>query len=553
MNIEKYPVQMLQHWASTQPDKPWLFQPVRGKWQVTTWGQAADQVARMASALQALGREMGWEAGSRICISGRNTAHWFMADLAIAMAGYVSVGLYPKQAQDNTRYIVAHSEAKALFLGPMPDGDIFMAALPPGIKTIAFPYPETPHGQLRWDDLVASHAPLPSWQPPSPETLMTLVYTSGTTGAPKGVMITYGNVLFTARGALALLPPEPGERYFSYMPLAHAFERIALETASFYTGAEVYFLEHVDKLAEQLPQAAPTRFFGVPLVYGRIQAGVLKKVPQQKLDRLLAIPVVRGLVRRKILAGIGLHNARMCVVGAAPMPLPLLHWFRKIGLDIYQGYGMTEATVYPTACLPGQNRAGSVGKPLPDCGFKLSDEGEILFRHGGLMAGYYKEPELTAAAFTADGYLRTGDRGHIDKDGFLYITGRVKDIFKTAKGKYVAPAPIECAFARNTDIDQLMLAGSGLTQPILLVALSEDARRKPRPEVERKLLADMEAVNGTLEPHERIAKCVIIRDAWSIDNGLMTPTMKVRRSAVEKRYADLIERESVLRNAVSWE
>lgn len=549
MNAEKYPVQMLLHWASLQPDKPWLFQPINGKWQSTTWAQAGDQVARMAAALQS----MGWEPGSRICISGRNTAHWFIADLAIAMAGHVSVGLYPRQSTENTRYIVEHSEARAVFLGPMPDADSFMAALPPSVKTIAFPYPETPAGEFLWDDLVAQHAPLISYQPPSPDTLMTLVYTSGTTGIPKGVMLTYGNLVFTARGAMAMMPPGPDERYFSYMPLAHAFERIAIELASFYSGAEVHFLENVDKLAEQLQQVAPTRFFGVPLVYSRIQAGILKKVPQRKLDRLLAIPLVSSFVRRKILKGMGLQNSRLCVVGAAPMPIPLLDWFSKIGIDIYQGYGMTEASVYPTACLPHQNRVGSVGKPLPESGFKLSEEGEILFRHGGLMAGYYKAPEATSEAFTADGYLRTGDIGTLDQDDFLYITGRVKDIFKTSKGKYVAPAPIECALARNTGIDQLLFIGSGLTQPIMVVTLNDEARRRPRPEVERQLMADMEAVNATLEAHERIGKCVILKDVWSIESGMMTPTMKVRRSEVEKRYSALIEREMKTRNTISWE
>ncbi|MGE5651897.1 MAG: AMP-binding protein [Bacillota bacterium] len=549
MKVDQYPVQMLRQWASQQPDRRWLFQPVNGQWKSLTWGQAADQVARMASALQA----MGWEPGSRIAISGRNSAHWFLADMAIAMAGYVSVGLYPRQSQENTRYILEHSEAKALFLGPMMDADLFMGALPPDVKTIAFPYPEAPAGDMKWDELVAQHAPLSSYQPPAPETLMTLVYTSGTTGKPKGVMLNYGNVLFTASGALSMIPPEPNERYFSYMPLAHAFERVAVEMASFYTGAQVHFLEHVDKLAEQLPQVAPTRFFGVPLVYSRIQAGVLKKLPQPKLERLMKIPLVRGMVRRKILKGIGLQNARMCVAGAAPMPVPLMDWYRSIGIEIYQGYGMTEASVYPTACLPWQNRVGSVGKPLPDSGFRLSEEGEILFKHGGLMAGYFKEPDLTRQAFTADGYLRTGDKGRLDADGFLYITGRVKDIFKTAKGKYVAPAPIECAFARNTDIDQLLLIGSGLTQPLMFVTLTEDARRKERADVEQSLIADMEAVNATLEPHERIAKCVILRDAWSIDSGLMTPTMKVRRAEVEKRYRDLIDRESRVRDAISWE
>ncbi|AMP01066.1 AMP-binding enzyme family protein [Collimonas arenae] len=183
----------------------------------------------------------------------------------------------------------------------------------------------------------------------------------------------------------------------------------------------------------------------------------------------------------------------------------------------------------------------------------MSDDGEILFKHPGLMLGYYKDPESTRAAFTEDGYLRTGDKGRVDEDGFLYITGRVKDIFKTAKGKYVAPAPIECSLARNTDIENLLFIGSGLKQPVMAVTLTAAARSKPRAEVEQQLIADMETVNAKLEPHEKIAKCVVLKDAWSIDNGLMTPTMKVKRGEVEKRYGALIEQELQVRNAVGWE
>ncbi|MEK6806858.1 MAG: long-chain fatty acid--CoA ligase, partial [Pseudomonadota bacterium] len=194
-----------------------------------------------------------------------------------------------------------------------------------------------------------------------------------------------------------------------------------------------------------------------------------------------------------------------------------------------------------------------VGKEMPGANTRISPEGEIQYKHAGVMAGYYKDPEKTKETFTEDGYLRTGDKGKLDADGFLYITGRVKDIFKTLKGKYVAPAPIEGALARNTDIDQLCFVGSGLKQPIMLVSLTVAARSKSKDEVGKGLIADMELVNKNLENHEEIAKIIVVKDAWSIDNGVMTPTMKVKRDQVEKRYAALITAEAEKRTPLAWE
>jgi long-chain acyl-CoA synthetase len=542
------PVEMLLHWEQERPTQPWLFQPLHGEWQGITWGQAADQVRRIASALKAR-----YAPGTAIAISGRNTAHWFMADLAIAMAGCISVGLYPKQSTDAVKYILNHCEAKALFVGPSMDLEEFLGAVPAGIDRISFPYPDVPKGDLAWDELVQSHEPMNGYAAPDPKELWTLIYTSGTTGNPKGVMITGENLSFAAGGLMKAMPAQGQERFFSYLPLAHAFERGALEVASIYFGAEVYFLEHIEKLAEQLKEVAPTRFFGVPLVYGRIQTGVLKKMPQQKLDRLLKLPIISGIVKRKIKQGAGLQNARYLFVGAAPMPIPLLNWFQKLGITVLQGYGMTENNIYATANLPGANRIGSVGRPMPGANMKLSEEGEILFKHPGVMAGYYKEPEKTRETFTADGYLRTGDKGKVDADGYLYITGRVKDIFKTLKGKYVAPGPIEGAMARNTDIDQMCFVGTGLKQPIMVVTLLPDAWKKPREAVGKQLVADMEEVNKTLEPHEEIAKILVVKETWTIDNNMMTPTMKVKRNMVEEKYMPLIQKEAETRSKLAWE
>ena len=555
MTERQNPLQKLLQWAKTRPNQPFMFQAVNGQWHPYTWSQTADQVLRMASALKAL-----LPPNSKVALSGRNTAHWVLADQAIAMAGMVSVGLYPKQSETHTRFILEHSETKLVFVGPAPDMGEFMASIPKGIKTCGFPYPEVPSCDYAWDDLIKKHEPLKDIPNPPPETLVTLVYTSGTTGNPKGVMITYGNMEFCAEGQHQVMPPSPkGERFFSYLPLAHAFERLAVEMTSIDFGAEVHFLENIDKLAEQLAQVAPTRFFGVPLVYARIQAGVLRKLPQEKLDRLMRIPLLNTYLRRKILTGIGLQNARYCFSGAAPLPVPLMEWFKKyLGFEILQGYGMTENSIYATTTRQGHNRIGAVGQAMPGANLKIDNpdgkgDGEILFKHAGVMTGYYKDPEKTAESFTADGYLRTGDKGRVDKDGYLYITGRVKDIFKTLKGKYVAPAPIEGAMARNTDIDQLCLVGSGLKQPILLVAPLPGALRKDRSELEKQLVADMDAVNATLEDHERIAKAIIVKDTWSIDNGFMTPTMKVKRSEVEKRYAAILATHDGTKQRVVWE
>lgn len=555
MTDQKNPLQMLFHWADTHPDQPYLFQAVNGQWKRYTWGEVAEQVRRMATALRAL-----LPAGSKVAISGRNTAHWFMADQAIAMAGMISVGLYPKQSAEHTKYILEHSESRLVFVGPAPDIGEFMAAIPKGLKTVSFPYPDVPACDYKWDELIAKHTPQKDIPPSKPDDLLTLIYTSGTTGNPKGVMITYGNMIFAAQGLQQVLPPLPtGERFFSYLPLAHAFERGAVELASLYFGAEVHFLENIDKLAEQLKEVAPTRFFAVPLVYGRIQAGVLKKLPQEKLDKIVKIPLLRSFIRRKVLKGIGLHNARMCFSGAAPLPIPLMEWFKKyLNLEILQGYGMTENSIYATVNRPGRNRIGSVGQEMPGANLKIDSpddkgEGEILFRHPAVMPGYYKEPEKTRETFTPDGYLKTGDRGHVDKDGYLFITGRVKDIFKTLKGKYVAPAPIEGAMARNTDIDQLCLVGSGLKQPILIVSPTPAARSKPKEELEKQLVADMETVNATLEDHEKIAKIIVVKDTWTIDNGVMTPTMKVKRNEVEKRYHNLLAANDGSKTKLVWE
>ncbi|MDR3419498.1 MAG: AMP-binding protein [Nevskia sp.] len=546
------PVQMLLHRAESTPSTPFLHQPGQGTWRSYTWSEVADQSRSMAAALQAL----GVPAGSAVAITGMNTAHWFMADFAAGLGGYVGVGLYPKQSDDAVRFIMQHCGAKVAFIGPMPDIEAFLAALPKDVIRIALPYPGVPACDHSWDELVKRHAPLPQAVARDLERdPWSLIYTSGTTGNPKGVIITGRNLMFSVQGLLRMMPARPeGEHFLSYLPLAHAFERGAVECASVYLGAQVWFLEALDKLGETLKQVRPTRFYGVPLVWTRIQGEILKQLPQAKMDRVLRIPLLSGYVKRKIRRGLGFDRCWLRVSGAAPLPLPVLNWYTRLGMDIYQGYGMTENSIYVSCNLPGSNRNGSVGKPFFDSLIRIGDGGEIQNKHAGVTIGYYNDPQKTAELYTADGWLHTGDVGRLDDDGYLYITGRVKEIFKTLKGKYVTPAPIEGAFSENKDVDQMCLVGSGLFQPVLVVSLTPEAYKKDRAAVEAGLLQTLETVNATLEAHEAIAKIFVTRESWSIDNNMMTPTMKVRRNEVEKRFGERIQaQESKRGEKVAWE
>ncbi|MBV8062625.1 MAG: AMP-binding protein, partial [Nevskia sp.] len=354
------PVQTLLQQAQSRGDAPYLHQPLQGSWRSYSWREVAEQSRRMAAALQAL----GVPAGSAVAITGLNTAHWFMADFAAGLGGYIGVGLYPKQSEDAVKFILGHCEAKVMFVGPMPDIDSFMSCVPKGVITIALPYPGVPRCDHSWDELAAGHEPLAQPVARDPDAPWSLIYTSGTTGNPKGVIVTGRNLTFTISGAVRTMPARPeGEHFLSYLPLAHAFERGAVECVSVYIGAQVWFLENLDKLKETLDHVRPTRFYGVPLVWTRMQAQILKQLPQKKLDRLLRIPILSGIVKRKIRAGLGMDRCWLRVSGAAPLPIPVMQWYNKLGLDIYQGYGMTENSIYASVNLPGANRIGSVGKP----------------------------------------------------------------------------------------------------------------------------------------------------------------------------------------------
>ena len=542
------------HWERTTPDKVFLTQPHSGG-QTTdyTWRQAMDEARRMATHL--LGLKL--PPRSQIAIVGKNSAHWVLADLAIAMAGHVSVPLYPTLSGDTARKILEHSESRLLFVGKLDDWPAIRAGVPQGLPLIELPLaPDT--GALKWQDAIAGSAPLAEIPQRDPKELSTIIYTSGTTGMPKGVMLDF-SAMVAGMGAEESIEVTPEDRYLSYLPLAHSYERRFGEGLGIYHGLRLYFAESLDTFLDDLQRARPTLFCSVPRLWMKFQAGVHAKVPPEKLQRLLSIPVVGWLVRRKILKGLGLDQARLAGSGAAPLAPEVIHWYRRLGLELIEGYGMSENHSYSHVSEAGKTRVGYVGPSCPGVETRISEAGEVLVKSPGMMMGYYKAPELTAEVITEDGFLRTGDRGELDEQGRLRITGRVKELFKTSKGRYIAPAPIENRLLGAGLLEQCCVTGGAFAQPYAIAVLAENHRallaagRVTREALSREVQALLEQVNRELESHEHLQFVALAREPWATENGLLTPTMKMRRAQIEARYTPLAGGWYAAGQRVVWE
>jgi long-chain acyl-CoA synthetase len=528
MNKFDSPVAAFTHWETNAPDNIFLRQPFNRQFKEYTYQAAGDEIRRLAAALQAL----DIPANSQVALISKNCAHWIMADLAIMMAGHVSVPIYPTLNAESIRQILEHSESKAVIIGKLDD----YAAQRPGIPDIhkigvkAYGIEE----ELSWEDLVEQHEPLQDIRNLQKDDLVTIIYTSGTTGVPKGVMHTSGNFTQYLNTCLDVLSFPEQPRFFSFLPLSHVAERLAVGHQGIFRGANISFPESLETFAADLEGTKPHFLFAVPRIWSKFQEKILEKMPQKKLDKLLGIPILGGIVKKKIVKKLGLSEALYMASGAAPIAASLQEWFEKLGITIHQDYGMTEDCILSHYNLPGSNKIGTVGKALPGVTGKLSPEGEICVKSDVLMTGYFKEPELTAAMFDEEGFLKTGDIGEYDHDGYLTITGRVKDQFKTDKGKYISPAPIELELLKNPDIEQICLVGMGIPQPIALVITSLSAKTKSREELNSSLMQSVAELNKNIESYERVEKVVIMKEDWSVDNGLLTPTLKVKRNQVEK-------------------
>jgi len=542
-------------WEQKCPDRIYLTQPMGGgEVRTLTWKQALDQVRRMAGHLKSL----DLPAKSHIALFSKNSAWWILSDLAIWMAGHVSVPLFPTLTPETIRQILTHSDSKAIFVGKL-DG---FAAMEPGIPDellrIRLPLSpaETDKGE-HWDEIIGRSEPLQGEIKRDPAEMATVVYTSGSTGVPKGVMHSFDAMIRSAGGLVDLLGVHDQDRMLSYLPLAHVFERWVVEQASLLAGFQLWFAESIDTFVQDLRRATPTLFISVPRLWQKFQLGVFKKMPPGRLDLLLKIPLLNGIIRKKVLTGLGLQHVRFAGSGSAPIPAELIDWYRKLGLELLEGYGMTENFVYSHVTRPGQVRVGYVGSPYPGVEQRISEEGEIQLKSPGNMMGYYKMPDQTKETFTEDGWLKTGDRGVIDELHRLKITGRVKELFKTSKGKYVAPAPIENELLLSDHAEAVMVGGLGQPQPFGLLMLSEAGRKlAATPEGKQTIAADLGAhlakLNPSLDHHEQLAFVAVTADEWTIENGALTPTMKLKRRVIDERYGERVPGWYEAKQKVLW-
>ena len=552
---ETLALQRLYQWEKTTPDKTVFTQPMGGgqvrEW---TWKQAMDEVRRMAAYLKGL----NLEPGSRIAMLAKNTAHWMMADWAIWMAGHVSVPLYPTLAAGTVRQILEHSESKLLFVGKLDVWDDMKAGVPEGLPMVTLPLAPWVDGARGWEEIIGKTAPLAGSPVRPADELCTLIYTSGTTGMPKGVMHSFGTFAWSITSGLKRVPLDQRGRVLSFLPLAHVAERMVVEHGLLATGMHVFFAESLETFVSDIQRARPTVFFAVPRLWVKFQQGVQAKMPPEKMARLLKIPILRGIVKKKVLAGLGLDQAFWAAGGAAPMPPSVLAWYRSLGLDIVEVYGMTENCGLSHSTVLGKPRPGTVGTTYEGVQCRTDPAtGEIQVKGECVMLGYYKQPEVTRETFTADGWLKTGDKGTIDAEGNLKITGRVKDLFKTGKGKYVAPAPIENKLATHAAIEACCVTGANLGQPLGLLMLNPDAAAKARDASGRKALEaslaeHLKAVNAQLDPHEQMDCLVVTADPWSVENDILTPTMKVKRNKIEDLFARNYENWVASRKKVVW-
>ncbi|MFI8483161.1 AMP-binding protein [Pseudomonas sp. NPDC078700] len=534
------------------PDKRYLVQPLPdGGVESLSWAEVGEQARRAAHWLRT--REL--PSGSHIAIISKNCAHWIISDLAIWMAGHVSVPLYPNLTAESMSHVLEHSESVLAFIGKLDNWPSMAPGIPESIPTVAMPLHPQGSFDFSWNNLQAC-TPIQDSPSPAPDQLATIIYTSGTTGLPKGVMHNFSNFGFAASNARTLFSVTEGDRLLSYLPLCHVAERMFIELSSFYGGPTVFFADSLDTFLDDLKRARPTVFFAVPRIWTKFQMGVYSKMPAEKLEFLLKLPIIGSIVGKKVLSGLGLDAIRFALSGAAPVPEALLKWYQRMGLDVLEVYGMTENCGYSHVCRPGKFKKGWIGQNSTGVEARIAEDGELQVRSGATMQGYFKDPVKTAETITPDGFLCTGDKGEQDAEGNLRLTGRIKEIFKTSKGKYVAPSPIENRLAVHSRIEQVCVVGDGMAQPLALCVLSEIGRQEAansgRGELESSLIKLLEEVNARLDQHERLQGLVLVKDAWSIENGFLTPTLKIKRNVVEGTYASSFTAWSESRQPLVW-
>jgi len=527
--VEDTPLEKLYQREASNPKQVYLRQSVNGEWVDYDWQSFGQHARKIAAYL----KSKNFADGSRIAIHAKNCAEWMMIDVGIMLAGHISVPLYPGQPEASMRYCLEHSETLLVFMGGTDNPEALEASIPAGTVKVGM-WANTLGCDIDTQTIFAEYEPMAESPIHPKDKIFTIMYTSGTTGNPKGVMHDYDTVSFVVPRMIAAEGYDHNDRFFSYLPLSHAAERIVVGLMSVYSGAVVHFGEGLETFVRDLQRVRPTFFFSVPRLWKKFKEGVDSKMSPRKQKILFNIPILGTLIKKKIQAGLGLDQVRKCVTGSAPTPVDLQEWYVNLGLPLMDGYGMTENFVYGCMCQ-GLPVPGSVGQTYADCEVKIGEGEEILFKSRAVMRGYYLEPEKTAEVLV-DGYYHTGDTGRIDELGNLHVTGRLSETFKTSKGKFVKPTELEKLFGDTEVLGQMCIFGHGMDDPILLAGLSEAAEKMDSADVEAIIGTELAAANAKLQHHEVIKQVFMVKEEWTIESELLTPTMKLRRNILDAKY-----------------
>jgi long-chain acyl-CoA synthetase len=577
-------------WRSVEQhgEKPALLVKREKQYRPITYTELGRRVYALARALH----ELGVRKGDRVAILAENCPEWAITDWATLCLGAITVPIYPTLTAPQVGEILSDSEPKVLVVSDKKQlhkarEAVEGTGLNPQMICIASEGAgETPTFEQMLNQLGAlTESELRALVETSqPDDIITFIYTSGTTGEPKGAMLTHRNLISNIEAVLELIDWRPDDVFLSVRPLSHVFERMGGHFLPLDAGLTIAYAESLFTLANDMLEVKPTLMLGVPRFYASVMDRILASVRQmpplrQKLFyRTLEVgkvysrclreghPVPLGirlqhaildkLVASKIRERVG-GRLRYFVSGGAALPKEVAEFFHAFGILILEGYGLTETSPVLTVNPPNAPRFGSVGKPIPGVEIKIAEDGEILARGPNIMLGYYKKPEATAAAIDSDGWFHTGDVGYMDKDGYLYITDRKKDIMVLANGKNVAPQPIENMLKQSELIQEAVVYGDGMSAPVALIVPNIDALRAFAKQqgieatdddallnhdaVQKRFRQELERVNRELADFQRLKSFRLISKPFSIETGELTPTLKVKRRVVAEKYAHLLQ------------
>ena len=540
MSEIRTPVEMLAHWSSKFPDQTYLRQSHGDFWKDYSWSDVSNRVVKLASYISS----RGFPNKSRIALWSSNSVDWVISDLAIMMAGHISVPIYPAQDFETAEYILNHSDPVMILTGSFEQSGRFSELIDKNIESIAI------HGcevecDLNIEQIYEAEFSAGSFPSIEPDDTYTIIYSSGTSGKPKGVILTF-------RAVSSILPiltesydrpvcEEEGderERVISYLPMSHAAERSLILIASLYLNSCVSISAGLEHFAREIVEVKPTMFGAVPRIWYKFMTSIKEYFDAQ--GKTISSEEDKELVRQLL----GLDKARTIVTGSAPVSPAIHEWYANVGLHLKESYGSTETFAYGTLWSSEDAPVSAcLGMAVPGVEVKLDDSAEILIKSPVLMSGYYRDEERTAEALR-DGWYLTGDLGEIDKEGNLWLTGRVGSIFKTSKGKFINPERIEHEFQKASVVDQVMVFGHGLTQPVAVANITESFADKRDSEVKAYFESALSELNNSLPPYERLSSLLLVRTPWSVDAGELTPTLKIKRSVIQKKYEELVPKDS---------